>query len=81
MQGAESTEVEATFLQALAVARQQEAKSLELRVALSLCRLWQEQGRLVEALELLSVIYDWFTEGFDTPDLRRAEEVLSTLSL
>jgi predicted ATPase len=78
---ADSTEVEATFLQALAAARQQGAKSLELRVALSLCRLWQEQGRLVEALELLSVIYDWFTEGFDTPDLRRAEEVLSTLSL
>jgi predicted ATPase len=77
---ADIMEVESTFLQALAVARQQEAKALELRVALSLCRLWQDQGRSLEAFELFSGIYAWFTEGFDTPDLQAAQALLAKLS-
>jgi predicted ATPase len=77
---ADIVEVESTFLQALALARQQEAKSLELRVALSLCRLWQDLDRSIEALELISSIYAWFTEGFDTPDLQEAQALLAELS-
>jgi class 3 adenylate cyclase/predicted ATPase len=63
------SQAEACFQQALIVARRQQAKSLELRTALSLARLWQQQGKRAEAYELLAPIYGWFTEGFDTVDL------------
>jgi predicted ATPase len=73
-------EAEACFLQALAIARQQHARSLELRVVTSLSRLWQRQGRRREAHGLLSKIYAWFTEGFDTKDLQEAKTLLTELS-
>jgi predicted ATPase len=68
------------FHQALAVARRQQAKSLELRAAMSLCRLWQQQGKRDEAYNLLAPIYGWFTEGFDTADLHEAKALLEELS-
>ena len=70
---------EACFHQALAVARRQQAKSWELRTAISLSRLWQQQGRREEAYELLGLIYGWFTEGFDTADLQGAKALLEAL--
>ena len=73
------TEAEACFRQALNVACRQEAKSLELRAALSLSRLWQQQGKCTEAHELLAPIYGWFTEGFDTADLQEAKALLEEL--
>ncbi|MBL7183248.1 MAG: AAA family ATPase [Anaerolineae bacterium] len=79
MQGDE-TEAEASFHKAIEVARQQSAKSWELRAAMSLCRLWQQQGKREEARQLLAEIYDWFTEGFDTPDLKEAKALLEELS-
>jgi predicted ATPase len=69
----------ACFHQALAVARHQQAKALELRAALSLSRLWQQQGKRAEAHELLAPIYGWFTEGFDTKDLQEAKALLEAL--
>ena len=69
-------EAEACFRQAIEVARRQEAKSWELRATLSLSRLLHEQGRSEEARQLLSEIYNWFTEGFDTPDLKEAKALL-----
>jgi predicted ATPase len=69
-------EAEVCFQQALAVARRQQAKSWELRAAMSLARLWQQQGKRVEARELLAPIYGWFTEGFDTADLREGQALL-----
>ena len=80
MQGEAESEVEGCFCQALEVARRQEAKSLELRTAMSLGRLWQKQGKQKEARELLSEIYGWFTEGFDTKDLQEAKALLEELS-
>ncbi|MBI3328338.1 MAG: hypothetical protein HYZ81_16745, partial [Nitrospinae bacterium] len=74
------TEAEACFHQALDVARRQEAKSLELRAAMSLSRLWQQQGKQAEARALLAPIYDWFTGGFDTADLREARALLEELA-
>jgi DNA-binding SARP family transcriptional activator len=68
------------YKQALALAQQQQVKSLELRAATSLSRLWAEQSRLTQAYELLAGVYNWFTEGFDTADLRRAQEVLRALA-
>jgi predicted ATPase len=65
--------------QALGVARRQQAKSLELRAATSLSRLWQKQGKRTEAHQLLAEIYGWFTEGFDTPDLQDAKALLEEL--
>ena len=56
------------------------AKSLELRAAMSLSRLWQQQGQRAEARELLAQIYSWFTEGFDTPDLQEAKALLDELA-
>jgi predicted ATPase len=73
-------EAEASLHQALAVARHQEAKSLELRAAMSLSRLWQHQGKRTEAYELLAPIYGWFTEGFDTADLQEARALLEELA-
>jgi predicted ATPase len=80
---AQSTEnaadVEACFHQALDIARRQAAKALELRAAVSLSRLWQQQGKRAEAYELLAPIYGWFTEGFDTADLQEAKALLEAL--
>jgi predicted ATPase len=72
-------EAEECFRQALDVARRQEAKSLELQAATSLARLWQQQGKRAEAHKLLSDVYNWFTEGFDTKDLQEAKALLETL--
>ena len=73
-------EVETCFHQALDVARLQQAKSLELRAATSLSRLWQHQGKRDAARQLLAPIYSWFTEGFDTADLREAKALLDALA-
>jgi predicted ATPase len=73
-------QAEACFQQALAVARRQQAKSWELRAAMSLSRLWQLQGKGTKARELLAPIYNWFTEGFDTPDLQEAKALLDELA-
>jgi class 3 adenylate cyclase/predicted ATPase len=73
-------EAEACFQQALNVARRQEAKWLELRAAMSLSRLWQQQGKQAEARELLAPVYGWFTEGFDTADLQEAKALLDVLT-
>jgi predicted ATPase len=75
-----SQEAEECFQQALAVAQRQQAKSWELRVAMSLSRLWQQQGKRNEAYELLAPIYGWFTEGFDTADLQEAKALLAALA-
>jgi tetratricopeptide (TPR) repeat protein len=74
------SEAETCFRQAVEMARRQEAKSLELRAAMSLARLWQQQGKDAEARELLGSIYGWFTEGFDTADLQDAKVMLEELS-
>jgi predicted ATPase len=73
-------EAERCFHQALDVARKQEARSLELRAATSLARLWQRQGRPDDARDLLAPVYDWFTEGFDTADLKDAQALLAELA-
>jgi class 3 adenylate cyclase/predicted ATPase len=77
---APTPEAEACFQQALAIARHQEAKALELRAALSLAHLWQRQGKCTEAREVLAPIYGWFTEGFDTADLQEAKVLLNELA-
>ncbi|MCZ6875934.1 MAG: hypothetical protein O7G88_20790, partial [bacterium] len=71
---------EACFHQALSIARQQQAKSLELRAATSLSRLRQQQDKRQDAYDLLAPVYGWFTEGFDTADLREAKTLLDTLA-
>ena len=73
-------EAETCFRQALDVARRQQAKSLELRAAMCLSRLWQRQEKQTEARDLLGSIYGWFTEGFDTPDLKDAKALLEELA-
>jgi predicted ATPase len=70
---------EACFQQALTVARHQQAKSSELRAAMSLSRLWQHQGKRAAAYDLLAPVYGWFTEGFDTADLQEAKALLEVL--
>ena len=70
---------EEAFLQAIEIARVQNAKSLELRSSVDLARLWQSEGKTDQARELLYPVYDWFTEGFDTNDLIQAKELLSEL--
>jgi predicted ATPase len=77
---AHTREAEACFQRALDVSRHQQAKSLELRAAMSLSRLWHRQGKRAEARELLAPIYGWFTEGFDTADLQEAKTLLAELS-
>jgi predicted ATPase len=79
MQG-DDAEAEASFRRAIEVAQRQQAKSWELRATVSLARLWQEQGRIDEARQMLAEIYGWFTEGFDTPDLQEAKALLEELS-
>jgi class 3 adenylate cyclase len=73
------SEAEPCFHQALAISRRQQAKSLELRAAMSLSSLWQQQGKRIEARELLAEVYGWFTEGFDTADLQEAKALLEAL--
>jgi predicted ATPase len=73
-------EVEGSFLEAIEIARRQQAKSLELRAVMSLSRLWQQQGKKNEARQQLAEIYGWFTEGFDTKDLQEAKALLEELS-
>jgi len=77
---AHQAEAETCFHQALDIARRQQAKSLELRVAMSLARLWQHQSKRAEAYALLAPIYGWFTEGFDTADLQEAKALLDALA-
>jgi predicted ATPase len=71
---------EGCFLKAIEVAQKQQAKSLELRAVMSLSRLWRQQGKKEEARQLLAEIYGWFTEGFDTQDLREAKALLEELT-
>ncbi len=73
-------DAETCFRHAIDIARRQQAKSLELRAAMSLSRLWQSQGKRAEARQLLAEIYDWFTEGFDTADLQEARALLEELT-
>ena len=70
---------QAYFERALSVARQQQAKSWELRAAMSMARLWRDQSKQHEARELLAPVYGWFTEGFDTSDLKEAKALLEEL--
>jgi predicted ATPase len=79
MKSGVEAEVEACFQKAIAVARHQSAKSLELRAVMSLSRLWQQQGKQQEAHAMLAEIYNWFTEGFDTKDLQEAKTLLEEL--
>jgi predicted ATPase len=76
----DTAKAEAHFERALAVARKQQAKSFELRAAMSMARLWRGQGKRDEARDLLAPVYGWFTEGFDTPDLKEAKTLLDELS-
>ena len=71
---------EAHFERALAVAREQQAKSWELRAATSMARLWRDQGKHEQARDLLAPVYGWFSEGFDTLDLKEAKTLLDTLA-
>jgi predicted ATPase len=77
--GTPQAEAEAWLQRALDVARRLETKSLELRAAMSLSRLWQRQGKCAEGYELLAPVYGWFTEGFDTTDLQEAKALLDEL--
>ena len=76
----DQAEAEAYFERALAVARQQQAKSWELRAAVSMARLWRSQGKPQQARQLLAPVYGWFTEGFDTRDLKEAKALLEELA-
>jgi predicted ATPase len=78
-QGAAVDEIEAVFQRALEIARAQQAKSFELRAATSLARLWQAHSRPAEAKQLLTQVYAWFAEGFDTPDLQTARALIAHL--
>jgi len=73
------SEAEECFLQAIEIARRQQAKALELRTVMSLSRLWHQQGKQDKARQMLAEIYNWFTEGFDTPDLQEARALLDEL--
>jgi predicted ATPase len=77
--GTPQAEAETWLRRALDVARRQQAKSLELRAAMSLSHLWQQQGKQAEARALLAPVYGWFTEGFDTADLQEARALLEDL--
>ena len=75
----DAAKAEEYFDRALSVARQQQAKSWELRAAMSMARLWRDQGKVQQARELLAPVYGWFTEGFDTIDLKEAKILLEGL--
>ncbi len=75
-----ASEAEECFLRAIDIARKQQAKSLELRAATSLARLWHQQGKKAAARALLAPVYQWFTEGFDTADLQDAKALLDELA-
>ena len=77
---ANTSETEVCFHKAMEVAQKQEAKSWKLRAATSLARLWQQQGKKEEARDLLAPVYNWFTEGFDTQDLKDAKALLEQLA-
>ncbi len=76
----QTAQAEDCFHQSIEIARRRQAKSLELRAAMSLGRLWQKQGKRAEARQLLAQVYGWFTEGFDTADLKEARTLLDELS-
>jgi predicted ATPase len=76
----DAEKAEAYFEHALSVAREQQAKSWELRAAMSMARLWRDEGKPDEARDLLAPVYGWFTEGFDTLDLKEAKSLLTELS-
>ena len=76
----DASKAEEYFERALMVARQQQAKSWELRAAMSMARLWRDQGKRNEARDLLAPVYGWFTEGFDTLDLKEAKNLIDELS-
>jgi predicted ATPase len=76
----QATKAEAYLEQALVIARAQQAKSWELRAAMSMARLWRDQGKRNEARDLLAPVNDWFTEGFDTHDLKEAKALLDVLA-
>ena len=73
-------DAEVAFCQAIDIAQRQSSKSWELRAATSMARLWRDQGKRDEARELLAPVYGWFTEGFDTRDLKEAKKLLDELS-
>jgi predicted ATPase len=77
--GGAAEEADARYHRALAIAREQGARSFELRAATGLARLWRDQGKRAEARELLAPVYGWFTEGFDTRDLQQAKTLLEEL--
>jgi predicted ATPase len=77
---ADTEKAEKHFERALSVARQRQMKSFELRAAMSMARLWRDQGKRDEARELLAPVYGWFTEGFDTLDLKKARALLDVLA-
>jgi predicted ATPase len=76
----DAAKAEAFFERALTVAREQQAKSWELRAAMNMARLWRDQGKPQQARELLAPVYEWFTEGFDTGDLKEAKALLEELA-
>jgi predicted ATPase len=80
LSGGRDAEADACYQQALAVARDQGARLWQLRAATSLARLWRDQGRRAEAYDLLAPVYGWFTEGFDTADLKHAKALLDDLT-
>jgi predicted ATPase len=80
LSGSDTVKSQAYFERALSAARQQQAKSWELRAAMSMARLWRDQGKRDEAHELLAPVYGWFTEGFDTLDLKEAKVLLDELA-
>jgi predicted ATPase len=75
----DTAKAEGYFERALSVARQQQAKSWELRAAMSLARLWRDQSKVQQARELLAPVYGWFTDGFETRDLKEAKALLDEL--
>jgi predicted ATPase len=75
-----AAKAQAYFERALSVAREQQARSWELRAAMRMARLWRDQGKRTEARDLLAGVYGWFTEGFDTRDLKEAKALLDELS-
>jgi predicted ATPase len=77
----DAEKAEKYFDRALAIARQQQTKSWELRAAMSMARLWRDQGKVQQARELLAPVYGWFTEGFDTRDLKEAKALLDELAI